>query len=119
MANRPGQLAALARRLGDAGVHIEALAAFAAGEAGIVRFVSDDDASARKVLADAGLDYDEHRVIATMVPNQPGALAAMTESLAHTGVNIDAMYLLHTDGDHQQFALAVSDLEVAVEYLAV
>ncbi len=54
-----------------------------------------------------------------MVPNQPGALAALTESLAHTGINIDAMYLLHTNGEHQQFALAVNDPESAVEHLAV
>jgi hypothetical protein len=119
MANRPGQLAALARKLGDGGVNIEALAAFASGEAGVVRFVADDATSARHVLRDAGLDFDEHRVIATMVPNQPGALAAMTESLADTGINIDAMYLLHTNGDHQQFALAVNDPDVAVEHLAV
>ena len=84
LANRPGQLAALARKLGDAGVNIEALAAFAGGEAGVVRFVADDDIAARQVLRDAGLDFVEHRVIATMVPNQPGALAAMTESLANT-----------------------------------
>lgn len=119
MANRPGQLATLARRLGDAGVNIEALAAFASGEAGVVRFVADDDTATRQVLNDAGLDYSEHRVIATMVPNQPGALAALTESLAHTGINIDAMYLLHTNGEHQQFALAVNDPESAVEHLAV
>lgn len=119
MANRPGQLAALARKLGNAGVNIEALAAFASGEAGVVRFVADDETSARHVLRDAGLDYVEHRVIATMVPNQPGALAAMTESLADTGVNIDAMYLLHSNGEHQQFAIAVNDPDTAVDHLAV
>ncbi|HSF87099.1 MAG TPA: ACT domain-containing protein [Acidimicrobiia bacterium] len=119
LANRPGQLAALARKLGDAGVNIEALAAFASGEAGVVRLIADDDTASRQVLRDAGLDYVEHRVIATMVPNRPGALAAMTESLADTGINIDAMYLLHTDGDHQQFALAVNDPDTVVEHLAV
>lgn len=119
MANRPGQLAALARKLGDAGVNIEALAAFASGEVGVVRFVADDDTAARQALSDAGLDFVEHRVIATMVPNKPGALASLTESLAHTGINIDAMYLLHTNGELQQFALAVNDPDSAVEHLAV
>lgn len=119
MANRPGQLAALARKLGDAGVNIEALAAFASGEAGVVRFVADDDSATRKVLNDAALDFIEHRVIATMVPNQPGALASITESLADTGVNIDAMYLLHTNGEHQQFAIAVNDPDAAAGQLAV
>ena len=43
LANRPGQLATLARLLADAGVHIEALAAFANGELGVVRLVADPD----------------------------------------------------------------------------
>ena len=35
------------------------------------------------------------------------------------GVNIDAMYLLHTNGEHQQFALAVNDPDTAAGHLAV
>lgn len=119
MANRPGQLATLTRLLADAGVHVEALAAFANGELGVIRLVADDDTIARRVLREAALRYEEHRVIATIVPNRPGALADMTESLAESGVNIDAMYLLHSNGDTQQFAIAVNDPEKAQEHLAV
>jgi prephenate dehydrogenase len=119
LANRPGQLATLARRLADAGVHLEAFAAFAAGEQGVVRLMADDDAAARRVLDEAGLAFDEHRVLATVVPNRPGALAGLTESLAETGVNIDAMYLLHTNGEALHYALAVNDPDVAAAHLAV
>jgi len=119
LANRPGQLATLARRLAEAGVGISALAAFASGEAGVVRFVSDDVDATRQVLDTAALTFDEHRVIATVVSNQPGALASLTESLATSGVNIDAMYLLHSNGDHLQFALAVNDPDVAAAHLTV
>ncbi|MBA2336617.1 MAG: ACT domain-containing protein [Acidimicrobiia bacterium] len=119
MANRPGQLAKLTRLLADAGIHIEALAAFANGELGIIRVVADDDTVTRRVLGDAGLDWDEHRVIATVVPNRPEALAELTASLADTGINIDAMYLLRTNHETQQFALAVNDPEMAREHLAV
>ncbi len=113
LANRPGQLATLTRRLAEAGVNISALAAFATGEAGVVRFVSDDLEATRDVLDEASLVYDEHRVIATVVSNQPGALASLTESLASTGVNIDAMYLLRSNGDNMHFALAVNDPDAA------
>lgn len=119
LANRPGQLAALTRRLADAGIHIEALAAFASGEEGVVRLVADDDTETRRVLHEADLRFDEHRVITTLVANRPGALAGVTESLADTGVNIDAIYLLHSNGDTQQFALAVNDPERAHQRLAV
>ncbi len=119
MANRPGQLATLARLLGDAGVNIEALAAYAGGEEGIVRLVASNESATRSVLADAGLEWHEHRVISTRVTNRPGALAQVTESLANTGVNIDAMYLLHGNGDHLQFAIAVNDPDAAAAHLAV
>jgi hypothetical protein len=119
LANRPGQLAKLARLLADAGVHIEALAAFANGELGVVRLVADDDAVARRVLSDAGVRWDEHPVIATVVPRRPNALADLTASLADTGINIDAMYLLRSNHETQQFALAVNDPDMAREHLAV
>ena len=119
LANRPGQLATLAKLLADAGVHIEALAAFANGELGVVRLVADDDTVTRRVLGDAGVHWEEHRVIATVVPRQPNALADLTASLADTGINIDAMYLLHSNHETQQFAIAVNDPEAAPEHLAV
>ncbi len=119
LANRPGQLATLARLLADAGVHIEALAAFANGELGVVQLVADDDTVTRRVLDDAGVNWEEHRVIDTVVPNRPNALADLTTSLADTGINIDAMYLLRTNDDTQHFALAVNDPDMAREHLAV
>ena len=119
LANRPGQLATLARRLADAGVNLEAFAAFAWGEEGVVRLMADDDDTARRVLDEASLAYDEKRVIATIVPNRPGALATLTESLAATGVNIDAMYLLHSNGEMLHYALAVNDPDTASAHLAV
>ncbi len=119
LANRPGQLATLARRLADAGVNLEAFAAFAWGEEGVVRLMADDDDTARRVLDEASLAYDEKRVIATIVPNRPGALATLTESLAATGVNIDAMYLLHSNGGMLHYALAVNDPDTASAHLAV
>lgn len=119
LANRPGQLATLTRRLSDAGVHIEALAAFSEGEIGIVKLMADDDEIARRVLSQAGLRFEEHRVVSTIVPNRPGALAGMTEALAESGVNIDAMYLLHTNGESMQFAIAVNDIDTAHQNLAI
>jgi hypothetical protein len=65
------------------------------------------------------VDWEEHRVIATVVPNRPDALADLTASLADTGVNIDAMYLLRSNHETQQFAIAVNDPDMAREHLAV
>lgn len=107
--NRPGQLAALARRLADAGVNIEALAGIAIDGESIVRFMADDVDSARRVLQEAGLRFEERTVLDTFLPNQPGSLADMAEELARSDVNIDAIYLLHSSADGLHFAVALEE----------
>lgn len=111
MANRPGQLATLTDKLSQAGVHIEALAAYSHGDDSVVRLMANDVDVARRVLTDAGVRFDEQRVIETVIKDEPNALAAMTRKLADSGVNIEAMYLLHATGDSLHFAVAVDDHE--------
>lgn len=107
--NRPGQLAALARRLADAGVNIEALAGVAVDGESVLRFMADDVEAARRVLRDAGLKFEERSVLDTFLPNQPGSLAEMAEELAKSGVNIEAIYLLHSSADGLHFAVALDE----------
>ena len=111
MANRPGQLATLARDLATAGVNIEALAAMTDGPNGYVKLVVDDESAVRRVLRNAGVRYQERRVIEATLHDSPGALADMAEALAKTGVNIEAMYLLHSNAEGLHFAVAVDDSE--------
>ena len=118
MVNRPGQLATLARELGEAGVNIETLAAFSNGPEAQLKLVVDNDESARRVLAQSGVVFDERRIVSATLHDQPGALAQMAEALAATGVNIDAMYLLDAEGDELRFALAVDDPDKADEHLS-
>ncbi len=117
MANQPGELATLARRLGDAHVNIRSLSALNTGQETIVKLVVDKDELARSVLEDAGISYGEHRVIHAVLADKPGALAEFTEALASTGVNIDAIYLLDADDDELHFALAVDDHETAAQHV--
>ena len=113
MTNRPGQLATLARELGGAGVNIETLAAITSGEQGYVKLVVDDESITRRVLGDAGLQYQERRIITAILHDKPGALADMTEALAGSGINIEAMYLLHSSPEGLHFAVAVDDPDSA------
>ncbi|MDJ0924990.1 MAG: hypothetical protein QNJ77_10550 [Acidimicrobiia bacterium] len=115
MANRPGQLAALADRLAKAGIHIEALAAFSQGDDSMVRLMANDVDTTRRVLTEAGVRFEEQRVVETVIKDSPDALASMTRRLADSGVNIEAMYLLHANGDSLHFALAVDDHDSAVQ----
>jgi hypothetical protein len=117
MANRPGQLATLARELGSAGVNIATLAAITSGPEGFVKLVVDDDTTARRVLYDVGVSFEERRIVTAILHDQPGALADMTEALAATGVNIEAMYLLHASAEGLHFAVAVDDPDQAAHSL--
>ncbi len=118
LANRPGQLATLARRLADAGINIETLAAMAIDGESLLRFMVDDAAAARRVLGEAGVRFEERAVLDTFLPNQPGSLASVAEDLAVAGVNIDTIYLLHSSAEGLHFALTVDDTETARTKLA-
>lgn len=117
VANRPGRLAALAESVAAAGVNIESLAAFSHEDTAIVRMIVDDATAVIRVLDDHGIPFEEHTVLTTVLPNRPGVLAAMSQRLAASRVNIDAMYLFHTDNEGLHFALAVDDNERAASEL--
>jgi hypothetical protein len=117
LANRPGQLAALARLFADAGVDIEALAAVADNDQFHIRIVVEYAAKARRLLMNADIVFDERAVLDTFVPRGDSGLAVISESLAHAGVNVESMYLLHTNAEGFHVAVTVSDTELAAEAL--
>ena len=58
LSNRPGSLARLTEVLADAGVHIEALAAWGGNDGGIVRLIVDDaDVTRRTPASFARMQY--------------------------------------------------------------
>ena len=118
LANRPGQLAALARLFDDAGVEIEALAAVADNGKSHIRIVVEQAAKTRRLLMNADIIFDERAVLDTFIPRGDGGLAAISESLAHAGVNVESMYLLHTNAEGFLVAMTVSETDLASEALA-
>lgn len=118
LVNRPGQLAKLARLLADAGISIEAFAAVADNGESHVRIVVDSPFRTRRALSTADLSFVERDVLDTFLPRGTAALAHMAESLASSGVNIDSMYLLHTNSEGHHFAVTVDDSDTAHEALA-
>ena len=113
VSNQPGRLAALAERVAGAGINIESLAAFSHDDVAVVRMIVDDPRAAARVLSEAGVPFEEHTILSTVLPNKPGELAAMSHRLAESQVNIDAMYMFHTDNDGLHFAVAVDDPDTA------
>jgi hypothetical protein len=119
MDNRPGMLASLTEVLAEAGVNIEALAAFGFDGDGVVRLVVDDAKLARRALREAGLAAEEKQVLTTYLPHSPGQLASVARRLADSGVNIDAVYVINTSTDGIELAIAVDQPETALPHLPV
>jgi len=113
LANQPGQIATLARRLSDAGAHFESFASIAEDGKSLVRFLPDDADVARRVLREAGIPFEERPVLDTFLPREAGALADVTQRLADAGVNIDSIYLLHSNAEGLHFAVTVDDPQAA------
>ena len=113
IANRPGQLATLARSLADAGVNIEALAAMSVDGESQVRLMVDDADAGRRVLRELGLAFQERPVLDTYLPNTPGSLADMADGLAEAEINIDSIYLLHSNAEGLHMAVTVDDPDIA------
>lgn len=117
--NRPGSFARVAEVLAQAGVNIEALAAWGLDGDGLARLIVDDAPGARRALEEAGLNFDEHRILTTGLPNRPGELAKVARSLADAGINIDALYVLRSTPGMVEIALAVDEPDEAAPHLPV
>ena len=119
MDNRPGRLAALAEALAEAGVNIDAMAAFAFDGRGMIRFVVDDAVAARRTLNEAGLAADEHQVLTAFLPHTPGQLAKVARSLADSDINIEAVYVLNSGPEGVELAIVVDQPLSALPHLPV
>jgi len=119
MANQPGRLAALTEALAACGVNIEALAVYGHDGEGTTRIIVKEPTTARRVLEEAALSFEEHPVLTAQMPHRPGELARLTRSLADSQVNIDALYVLHSNAGGVELAVAVDQPDSAVPHLEV
>ena len=103
--NRPGQLARLCRRLADREVNIIALSVAETSEQGVVRLVLDKPEEALRLLDEGGFAFVQTEVLLFALPNQPGALAGMTEKLTDKGVNIPFVYGSTGKGPAESFVV--------------
>ena len=119
LVNRPGALATLTEQLAEAGIRIEALAAFGVDGEGMVRLMVNDPALTRTILQRDEISYEERDILITTLAHQPDAVAVMARKLADAGANIDAMYLLRSSAEGLEFAVAVDNHDEAHNRLAV
>ena len=90
--NAEGRLAALCRALADSNVNMSALTIADTTDYGVVRIICDDPAKALEVLNTADFRAVATKVSAIAVPNEPGGLAKLLETLDSLKLNIEYGY---------------------------
>jgi hypothetical protein len=115
--NRPGEIAELARSLTEAGVNIETGAAVANGRDAYFEFQADKVDRTIEVLRERKAPFQRVPVLLAWLPNRPGELAKALIPLSEAGINIDAFYVVRTEGGQIQVAIGCTDVEQAEKLL--
>lgn len=90
--NKSGRLAEITRILGDAAINIRALSLADTSDFGILRLIVNDAQKASSVLKEKGFTVSKTEVVAVEVPDRPGGLSAILQTLDRDAINVEYMY---------------------------
>lgn len=90
--NKSGRLAEITRILGETGINIRALSLADTSDFGILRLIVNDGATATTVLKEAGFTVSKTEVVAVEVPDRPGGLSSILQTLDREAINVEYMY---------------------------
>ena len=114
--NKRGALASLCSELAKVAVNITAIYAPDPPGKPALRIVATPLETAKKVLDQMGLSYQEDTVLTVHLPDRPGALGKATRKLAEKGIDILYAYGTITRGSERAMVvMGVSDPKAASE----
>lgn len=90
--NKSGRLAEITRILGDADINIRALSLADTSDFGILRLIVNDAAKAKAALKERGFTVNRTEVVAVEVPDRPGGLSSILQTLDSQQINVEYMY---------------------------
>jgi len=92
LVNKPGVLAQITRHLAKGKLNIVAMTLVDSSEHGVLRFVCEEPERARTILKATHDHWTETEVLVMTLPNEPGALASVAETLGTSHINISYGY---------------------------
>jgi hypothetical protein len=105
--NKPGHLADTLATLAAAGVNIHSFTIADTIDYGILRLVVDRVEQAKEALGQAGYMVVEHPVVRTVLPDEPGSLAAVVRLVSESGLDIEYVY----QGNRDTLLVKAEELE--------
>lgn len=115
--HQPGELAKATEALAQKGINITAFSGITCGDSGTIALLTNDEAGARRALAEAGYRARELEVISTTIGHTPGTLAATAKKLADAGINIEVALPTSMSDGKVTLAFAVDQPAKAREIL--
>jgi hypothetical protein len=114
--NETGGLADVVDVLARGGIDIRAMALADETDFGILRLIVNDNDGAARALKDAGFTVRKTPVVAVLIPDRPGGLAATLHALR--GIAVEYMYaFVRKSGENAMVVFRFEDVEKAVETL--
>jgi hypothetical protein len=116
--NKAGRLAAVTRVLAREKINIRATTIATSDTFGVINMIVDDPGRAEKALAAAGMTVTLSRVLAVVIPDQPGGLDNLTQLLFAERINVNNAYGFVLEGRRKAvFVVSVDQIEKAEKIL--
>lgn len=92
MENKPGKMASILKIFSDSAINLRALNIAETEDYGVLRIICTDTEKAYSLLIENGFIASKAEVLAIEVPDTPGGLEGLLETLSNDGVDIAYMY---------------------------
>jgi hypothetical protein len=116
--DKPGALGKCLLALAKRGVNILAFQSYVEEGESLCRFLADDMASAKAVLGDLRMIFEETNVAVVRLAHRPGELGRAASRLGENQINIDYTYLgLEPDSTRALVVFGVDNLNKAAAVL--
>jgi len=116
--NESGQLRNCIRTLSDGNINLNALCLADSKHFGILRLITHQHETAKKLLEDAGYVVKISDVLAVVIEDRPGSLGSILDLETETGLNIEYMYAITNAKNHDAIMVfCFDDLDKAMNVL--
>jgi hypothetical protein len=113
----PGTLAKIAAALGKSGINIASISTMTVGNMAYVSFTAQPEEKVEQALKSAGYTAFFTNVIAVSLPNKPGELGKVCQTLSQEGVNIQNVYGCTNGQSESTLIFTVNDYQKAKKVL--